>query len=255
MRLSVAIKYWITGSGSGLGKYLLQNLDSSQAFDPRTSLAQVNSDHIEEITLINCGFKRILHGQKVSYGDFHSNILLQHQLSQLPFKRVILCSSVDVYPSDDVINIETRQITNSNVKSIYSYQKLLNENFFLTANSNTTVIRLPMIFGNGCQDNSVTKIISGSQLTLSHDSVINVIDYYSIMLFIGGIEKNSLSGIFNLVASQNSRLDSLASHLKRDIKYGSYRYITPKVSNQKVVDLFPELDRTTVEVIKGCSLK
>ena len=108
--------------------------------------------NVEQITLINCGFKRIMHGETVCYDDFQNNILLQSQLAELPFKRSILCSSVDVYPLDTKLNEETREIYNSDVDSVYSYQKLLNEHFFLNSNQANTVLRLPMLIGNNCQE-------------------------------------------------------------------------------------------------------
>jgi nucleoside-diphosphate-sugar epimerase len=250
----MAIKYWITGHKSGLGQFLLRNLNSSVAFDPRVKGAIKKIENVENITLINCGFKRIIPGQEVSYDDFQNNILLQSQLAELSFKRSILCSSVDVYPLDEKMNKETRIISNSDVDSVYSYQKLLNEYFFLKANLGNTVLRLPMLIGSNCQDNSLTKIIRGESIRLTDVSVVNAISYETIAGFIECIETNALSGIFNLVSSANAKLGSLANLIGRDISFGSHTYITPRVSNQKALKFYPALDKTTAEVIENFAM-
>ena len=72
--------------------------------------------------------------------------------------------------------------------------------------------------------------------------------------FIECIEANTLNGIFNLVSSENAELGVLANVLGRDISFGSYTYITPRVSNRKALKFYSSLGKTTTEVITNFAM-
>ena len=187
----------------------------------------------------------------MNLASFDANISNQLELSKIPFKRSIVCSSIDVYPYDNKTNFESREIKNADITSIYAYQKLLVENFFLYNQLQSTVMRLPMLIGSECKDNTVIKLLKGEDLRLSKDSTINVVEYNHILNFIKCVEHNNLNGVFNVVASQNAVLGDIANELKIKPSFGKFSYTTPSISNTKLVTYFADLNRSTTDIIKN----
>lgn len=247
-------KYWITGFKSGLGQYLYQNLSNCEPFEPRENTPSKKLKSLEQITLINCGFSRIQPFTEVNYKDFNQNILLQHKISQLPFKRTILCSSIDVYPNNKKLHNEKSIILNEDVQSIYAYQKLINEKLFLKSNSKNIILRLPMLFGPNCKKNTVTKILNRESLSLTKNSNINVIHYNSVLEFLMNYENFNSKGIYNIVSSKNSKLQSLIKNLGYDLNFGNFNYQTPLINNLRALKICPSLKKTTTQVVKEAKM-
>ena len=54
----------------------------------------------------------------------------------------------------------------------------------------------------------------------------------------------------NLVSSKNARLSDLAEIMKLEKNFGAHKYITPFISNEKALAFYPDLVKTTAEVVE-----
>ena len=236
----------VTGPKSGLGRYLSQSLGAE--------LTLVSGEHLElgksqlaETVLVHAGFRRIAPNAPPSVTDLYNNVLNTMELAQAGFRRIIYLSTIDVYPLVERVIDEGYPITNSELRSVYAYQKKICETLVLESTENSLVLRLPMLVGHGSKPNTITKIIAGEDLSLSKSSSINVITYEHVSNFIKEAEKKEVTGIFNLVASKNASIEDVVNAVESESKYGTFNYETPLLDNDKARSLLPALKTSTIE--------
>lgn len=246
------MKILISGTSSGLGKYLFETFDGI-AYNRQTSKDQYNQ-------LIKTGVDVILHCAFNSskfvdsnnlYSYLNDNVLLTEKIIEIPHKKFIFISSVDVYPKDEKTHIEDEVIDINSVRGIYALTKLMSESFIKEESPNYLIVRCSSLLGKYARKNTLIKIITEEKpiVTLSSDSSLNYILHTDVSEFIKlAIEKN-LQGIYNLASSKNISLSEIASLLKKKVSFGDYVYNVGNINNTKASNLLPVFKKTSKEIV------
>ena len=231
------MKILITGTTSGLGKYLYENIPNSRA---------LNRDNADDISNYNSTFDVIIHNafspqgaNKNNIQDYYKyvndNLLITKKLVDLKPKKFIYISSGDVYRDEF---------------SVYKYTKLFAESIIENELDNYCVLRCAAMLGKYMRPNTFTKILKEKNpvLTLSKNSKFNYILHSDICDFILEVMKKDIKGNFDFSSSVIT-LEKVVELLKGNPKYGNYTYIGPPMDNSSIVKLNKKFDKSSEQVI------
>ncbi len=237
--------YVITGSSSGLGKYLHDQLGGI-SFNR-------NGANVEEAEiLIHCAFNRARDiNSKNLYQYLFDNVFLTKKLAKIPHKKFIYISSVDVYPKNNIKHSENEVIDVKQLSGVYALTKLMSESIIQNLCSNFLILRCSALLGRDSKENSLVKIIKEDNptLTLSAKSVFNFILHEDVLEFIKMTIEKDLQGVFNLVSSENITLFQIAELLGKKVNFGTYVYNVGDIDNERASKLLPSLKKTSREAI------
>jgi nucleoside-diphosphate-sugar epimerase len=244
--------YLVSGTKSGLGKYLQENLIDAVAYSRESGLGQANSVQSFE-AIIHCAVNA---SRQVTYTDLNqyieSNLLLTQKLLNIPHKKFIFISSSDVYPRADHAWHEDDNFQVDKADGIYALSKLFSEAMVKNQTSNYLILRPTAMLGAHARMNSLMKILANSNesLTLSDQSTFNYILHADVMAFINKAMKDDISGIYNLAANENIRLGDVAKLFNCDVNFGSYTYTVADLANDKAKNVCSEFTNSSLENIK-----
>ena len=163
--------------------------------------------------------------QEVSEKCYKDNIDLTYSLVKIPHKKFIYMSSIQVAP-----------------KSLtpYAIFKRIAEHIVQDNCDNHLILRVSCFLPQPKKQSSFFKIISGEDITLTEDSVNDVIYCENIYDAI----KSDLSGIKYLVSRKTITTKETAKLFNSDTKFGTYHY--------DVGDLQSDIDigKTSKEILK-----
>ena len=245
-------KILVTGVGSGLGKYIHQELGG-------LGLTRQNSEEVLQSAkksgvdvIIHCAFNPRSDFFSDSFADYiGDNILLTYRLAEIPHRQFIYVSSIDVYPISKTIHTEDEAISANQVSGIYGITKLASESIVQRGSKKFLILRGVGFLGACTRKNSCQKIIEDDpcELTLTADSVFNYVRHADILDFIRLAIQNGTHGIYNLASSQNITLKEVANFFKKKVKYGSHRYDVGEISNQRIAQTSPAFQKTSMEAV------
>ena len=228
--------YLITGCGSGLGKYLYENIPRAIGLcrDNREAIIQENLT-TKNLVIVHCAFNAT--AEISNYHRYYDdNLKLTEELCALPHKKFVYISSVDVYNERDFT---------------YKTFKLIAESIIKKSATNALIFRCSALLGPTMRKNNFLKIVEDSvpSLTLTSDSTFNFVLQRDVEKVIGASVVNNLCGVYNFVSNDLLALETVAAKLNKIPSYGSYHYITPLVPNDKIVDHFSFLNKTSSQVV------
>lgn len=245
-------KFLITGSQSGLGKHLHKYFGGIgfQRQTNQVEWAKAKKNGVDII--VHCAAqppKLITSKSLPSYLD--DNLLLTKKLVEIPHKKFVFISSVEVYPKSSKTHTEDEEIPLESIPSFYGICKLLSESIVQEACRDFLILRCVSLLGPYARPNSLTRILGqkGPSLSLSGDSTLNYVRHHQISEFINYAAENSVTGIYNVASSKNVTLDRIAKLHNKKVRFGSYKYDVGNISNRKIVSIFPEFNRTSIDVI------
>lgn len=237
--------YLISGSSSGLGKYLCEQLGG-------TSFNRTGTNVNKTDIIIHAAFNRAREvSSKNLYRYLVDNIFLTQKITQIPHKKFIYISSVDVYPKDKKKHSEDEIINIDQASDIYALTKIMSESLIQNLCKNFLILRCSSFLGPDAKENSLIKIIKEENpaVTLSPKSELNFVLHRDVLEFVKlGIEKD-LRGIYNIVVSENITLLKVGELLGKKVTFGTYRYSVGNIDNTKVSKLLPSFKKTSEEVI------
>lgn len=237
--------YLISGSSSGLGKYLHSQLGGSAFNRDGTNVKETE-------VLIHCAFNRTREvNSKNLYQYLLDNVFLTKKLAKIPHKKFIYISSVDVYPKNNKKHSENEVIDVNQTSDIYAITKLMSESLIQNLCPNFLILRCSTLLGRDARENSLIKIIKEDNptLTLSAKSVLNFILHKNVLEFVKTAIEKDLQGIYNLVSSENITLFQIAELLGKKVSFGTYIYNVGDIDNKKVSELLPSFKKTSKEAI------
>jgi nucleoside-diphosphate-sugar epimerase len=241
----------LTGSESGLGKFLSKNLDRPFHLGYGRDFEELSGLDVSNSVLIHCGFSRIAPDHSVSIRDYQRNLVLTANLLKYNFKQVIYLSTIDVYPKQIKAMTEDYNIKNEDVTGVYTYQKLIAEKMTKDACGNHIILRMPMLVGLDTKPNSIRRLINGTNVGLCGESTINVITHQHVLDFITAGLIGQFTGVFNLTAKTNVKLLSLKSALNSKTMFGDFLYETPILDNSKAQKILPDLKSSSMTIVEN----
>lgn len=244
----------VSGSSSGLGKYLTQEFNALglNRENSRTIISNLKNACVD--CIIHCA-ATASHGETLDEEQamLSSNVDLTRTLLSIVHKKFIFISSVDVYPLDSSRE-ESQRISSENARNFYGKTKLLAEHLVLMYGNSSLVLRPSSLLGAAMKKNSVLRILIapdkvGTKVFLSPQSRFNFVSYSLIKGFVSVGIKQNLRGIFNLSSSSDIALQEIASMFSKSVEYGTYNYNLGNIPNQKAVAFLPALDVSSRDLL------
>lgn len=235
--------FLITGSSSGLGKYLHDNLGGDSL-----NRKKITTDGADVI--IHCAFNSENNPKDLDQ-YYNDNVLLTKRLTKIPHKKFIFISSVDVYPKNTQKHLEDEILDINNVDSLYGKAKLMSEQVVKKNCSNFLILRCSALLGKDARRNSLIRILQDNNpsLTLSEESAFNYILHSDVLNFIKLSIEKDLQGIYNLASSKNITLKEVASFLKKQVTFGDYVYNVGNIDNRKAKAISRVFKKTSQKII------
>ena len=246
------MKILITGTSSGLGSFLYENMKSSK-YDRH------NHDRYK-----NQIWDLIIHtatnNSKVTNLDDlfdykNSNITLTEKITKLKYKKLIFTSTTQVYQD---LNPQLTKEHNFNEifahkNNFYSHTKLISESIIMNSNPKNIILRLGSMVGKNMKKNNVYKILFEDlfDLTLTPDSKLAFIDHDEVLKFIKIILDKNLSGVFNFTRNDRISIKGICEHFKKiPNKYGKFFFESKIVDIKKCEEYFAINNKSSIQVLE-----
>jgi nucleoside-diphosphate-sugar epimerase len=196
-------RFLITGTNSGLGKYLLNTLPNALGLD------RVNFNLIKNYdydTIIHCAFNKenIITDYKKYLDD---NIFLTQRLKNINYLKFVYISTVDVYQQNP---------------NMYSTFKQLSETMM---DKKDLVLRCSMMLGDTMKPNHTNKLLNNEpSIGLSGESRFNYILMEDLTKFFISDDYKKYSGVIDFVSNDLVRLEDVKTLFNSNTKLGNYVY-------------------------------
>ena len=215
----------ITGTNGSLGSFLADKYQNSICITRENPLTDdIISEGVD--TIIHCAFNSKLEElQKVSKECYEDNVDLTYSLVKVPHRRFIYISSIQIPP---------RFITP------YAIFKQIAEYTVQNNCRNHLILRVSCFLPQPKKQSSFFKIANGEDITLTEDSVNDVIyteDVYE------AIQSNK-KGVQYLVSRKTITTKETAKLFNSDTKFGHYHYDVGNL--QSDIDI----GKTSEEILK-----
>lgn len=218
------MKYLVTGSNSGLGKFLLNSLPNCFGLT-RTNFNEIKNQKFDVI--IHCAFNKenvILDYKKY----LEDNIFLTQKLQKIKCEKFIYISSIDIYQGP---------INN------YSLFKLLAESILTEDN---LCLRCSMIVGETMKPNHLTKIFHSKQsISLSGKSTFNYILMSDLLIFLKKNDILNMRGVIDCVSNMNISLEEVKSLFNSTTVFGDFVYHTPEKFKSPIFKIYEEFNNSS----------
>ena len=225
----------ITGTRSGLGKYLSEMFPNSVNLNrenKNTVLQQLQSiDYV-----IHCAFNTSREIEDY-YQFLDDNIFLTKFLSELSPEKFIYISSVDVYSSE---------------KTYYNMFKLFAESIVRKKCENHLILRCSALIGKNMRKNNFLRIVDDAvpRLSLTSNSTYNFVSHSDVYSVICGSITDDVKGTYDMVSAKNITIADLSSMFNKQSEFGGFYYETPTVDNQELIRVFDFMNKTSKEVVE-----
>lgn len=245
--------FLITGVAKGLGRYLFERYGGLGLTRQNASPILARAGEGVE-TIIHCAFnsaKSVGVDDVVDY--MADNVTLTERLLEVPHRRFVFLSSVDVYGKAGALKTEGTPIVVEAGLDPYSFTKLVGEALVRQRGRQHLIIRPTQLLGPYRRRNALMRILDEPQrpLYLSDDSVLNFILYDDVRGLIDAAVRGDLSGIVNVASSTNVTLREIATAYGKTVAWGTYRYDIGNISNERARLIVPALGRTSLEAVQA----
>ncbi|HUP58045.1 MAG TPA: NAD(P)-dependent oxidoreductase [Bdellovibrionota bacterium] len=234
----------ITGTASGLGKYLLSHEPGGVGLTRADAGSLLESLAARGVgTIIHCAFDRAPRASD-------ENVALTERLLSLPHDRFVFLSSCDVYsrwPADESSPIDIDRVRTPTARA-----KALCEERVLRRARRPLILRATSLLGPFSKPSNLSRLLQDEkpQLTLTADSSWNIVLHEDVRQFLEKALRSGLTGTFNLAVSSLIRVDELASKLGKSPQYGEFKYEVGEVSNKKAAAVHDSLGMGSWENIQ-----
>lgn len=243
----------VTGSGSGLGRYLHERLGGIGITrqTPPSEWDAVKREGADVIVHCAANSRRAVDRDAlVQYLD--DNLFLTQRLVSIPHRRFVYLSSVDVYEKTAAPHCEDEIITADRISGLYGMTKFMSEAIVAAQARDPLILRASGLLGVHSRPNNLIRMIEQQPctLTLSADSSLNYVLHEDIADFIALAVANGVLGTYNAVSSQNVTLQEIVDFLRTPIPFGSYRYDAGSIDNSRIAALCPAFARGSLDTVK-----
>jgi hypothetical protein len=196
-------KFLITGIGSGLGKYLYENIPNAVGLN-RNNFEEIKTQNYD--TIIHCAFNK--ENNITNYKKYlDDNIFLTQRLKTLKYKRFVYISTIDIY----------QDFTNSYIQFKKFSESMLD--------NTDLILRCSMMLGNTMKPNHITKIKNNTEnISLSEESTFNYILMDNLVEFFTSQDYHQYSDIIDFVSNKEIKLKEVKKYFNSSTILGEYIY-------------------------------
>lgn len=245
-------KLVITGAGTGLGRFLYENLGGLGVTRSTVDADLQRLGLFGAEVIIHCAFNRSRDASASSmYGYVNDNVLLTAALAAVPHDKFIYLSSIEVYPKNGALHSETESIGMDAINGLYGAAKLMSEAIVTRMSANPLILRAAGLVGGYSRRNTVIRLLEDDEpeLTLSPDSSVNCVLYEDVLAFLKEAMRRDIKGVVNIASSSNATLEEIAAHLGKRPRYGSWRYDAGRIDNIKAASMSAGFAGTSMDVL------
>ncbi|HTL48853.1 MAG TPA: NAD(P)-dependent oxidoreductase [Verrucomicrobiae bacterium] len=244
-------RYLLTGVSSGLGRYLHERLGGE-------GLTRENAPEVLESArakgcdvVVHAAFSAPKTGpSSMLAACLEDNIGLTQKLAEVPHRKMIYISSIDVYPKTPGPHSEDEDIHFRDIAGFYGIMKLTCEALVQQKCPNHLILRCSAFLGRYSRKANLKVIAEDPkpELKLQAGSRFNYILHEDVAAFIEYAVEHDLRGIYNVASSGAVTLSEIAEWVKKKPVYGDYLYDSGDISNRKIAAVFPALKKTSRQV-------
>lgn len=248
-------KFLITGTSSGLGRYLFEELDGAPF--RRNKPGEIGYHKKQNYDcIVHCATdarNSIASSELLAY--YQSHIELTNRLIQIPHRLFVFISSCAVYPEQFRLNAESDAIYlphNQPLYGLYGMFKLLAERIVSSKAGPFLTLRCVTIVGPTSRQTNIIKVLRNdpSPLTLSADSSFNLVSMDQIKNFIKLALARNITGTFNAGSTQNATLGEIALAVDSQPKFGDYTHNVHRVNTDKIRAVSNNFNKSVLEIAK-----
>ena len=242
----------VTGAASGLGHAAHKAL-GGVAFvrgDSADALQKAAAKPFDAI--LHCAFEPPRPSAAADPDAYiESCVRLTEQLAQVPHRKFLLVSTIDVYPRDGVRHGEDEEIDRDGPQHPYARAKVACEAVVRDRCPNHLILRAAGMLGPDMRPNNLLRMVRepDAALTLTADSRLNTILHRDVVEFIRIALARNETGIFNLASAKAVTLGEIAAMFGLAPHYGTFTYTAADVDNHKAASLLPAFRRNSAEVV------
>lgn len=242
-------KILISGTSTGLGKYLSERLEADDYNRTTESAPQTEYE-----TIIHCATAPNPRDNTLAESHFHqSQFELCDNLVNIPHKLFILISCTDIYPQSDSGLTEETVIDVGAIETVIGQSKWQCETLVTGRAKNHLILRCSSLLGIDMRLNNAIRVLADKidEIKVTANSSYNFITHEMVGDFIDISFSKQLTGIYNLAAIGTIRLEQIAIAARRHVEFGDDHYRSPLVNNTKAANYLPSLKQTSTEVLKN----
>jgi nucleoside-diphosphate-sugar epimerase len=248
--LANAPKLLVTGTASGLGAAVHHALGGTALtrairFDAVAAGAPYD-------TIIHCAFgaqKRVTPATAHAYLD--DNLLLTERLAQIPHRKFVFISSIDIYPQPRRGAKEDDDYDLARLSGPYPFVKLFSDALVRARCANHLVLRASSLIGPTMRPSTALRVLTEANphVHLHPDSRFNFVLHEDIVDFIARALTEDITGVYNVASTGLVRLGAMAERLGLAATFGDYVYDAGDISNAKIAAIEPRFRRTSAETL------
>lgn len=246
--------FLVTGARSGLGRHAHEVFGGSTWLrdtspEERRSLRESGVD-----VVVHCAFNAARRVESENAAQYlKDNVLLTAELLEIPSRKFVFVSTVDVYPKDGKKHREDDVIDLDGGQGVYGITKLMSEALVREHRPNHLILRCSALLGRHMRRNSFVRMIEDDpcRLGLAGNSRFNYVLHRDVTDFIKLALERDLRGVFNVASTGNVRLSKVAAFLGRRVEFGSHGYDVGQIDNSKVATVTEGLRRSSLETVES----
>jgi nucleoside-diphosphate-sugar epimerase len=242
------MKLLISGTGSGLGKHLIDTLGGTPWNRQEATCGERNPE-----VIIHTAWPARPPVNTVGLAEHLENTLqLTRRLTEWPHRKFIFISTSEVYPLSGHSGQENEPVELAAVRNFYGLCKLMAESLVQARCSNFLILRSTGLLGPTARSSSLIRILreESPALTLTPQSRFSYLLHSQASAFIRRAIEQDLTGIYNLASNDSITLGEVAQRLGRRVAWGNYTYEVGPITNQKIAAIFPAFRKSSWEVIE-----
>lgn len=209
------MKILITGTNSGLGKWLSKQFPNCDEFTRESKLRDYPSgkqwapdgsgySYVPYDLIIHCaGNVQHSNWDNVELDLFEDNVFLTRNLIKIPHKKFIYISSID----------EAKN-------SPYGITKRISEIIVKDLCNDYLILRPSALLGKEMKKNTFQKIVSGENIALTKNTVMNYILYEDVLKSI----QDGYSGTKVLRSNDDMTIEEVVNVFNKKIEFGDIHY-------------------------------
>lgn len=248
-------KFLITGTSSGLGRYLFEELGGVPFRRNQPDEVEYHQKQHYDC-IIHCATDaRNNIGSDELLAYYQSHIELTNQLIKIPHSLFVFISSSAVYPEQFRLNIESDIVTlphNPPLYGLYGMFKLLAEKIVGSKTNSSLILRCVTIVGPTSRSTNIIKVLRNepNPITLSANSSFNLVSMDQIKGFVELALAQNITGTFNAGSTQNATLGEIALAVGSQSKFGNFTFNVHQMDTDKIRAVSRDFDKSTLEIAK-----
>lgn len=240
-------KILVTGTSSGLGKYLSYNLKSFCLNRKKITKKILNK---KWDLIIHCAYDSKSYDIKNFEKYFEDNVLLSNIIGNLNAKKKIFISTAQVYEKNLLKNRSENSYIEKSKLSTYPKSKIICEDFF--KKKEDIILRVGSMVGSSMRENTISKILKKkiSYINLNQESKFSFVSYNEVLEIIKILIKNKKYGIFNLLRNDLVSLKKISKCLNKKVNFGKYNFQCTRADNKRINKYFKLNNKTSLELLR-----